>query len=470
MAAIALLVLTLAAQTIAATTGAVSPAASETRRVVLLYDERTDLPGLASLDASLVQSITSGPAGSVEVYREAMDLSRFGSDAYLQLLGDHLRAKYTAKKIDVVVAVMGPALDFLLRQGDLVFPGTPIVFCGIDRREIEGRALPGHVTGVLVKREFSPTLQVALRLHPDTTRVVFVGGTSEFDLRLVEQAREEFRSYEDRLAFTYVPTGSLRALLADLAHLPPQTLVLYSTLFRDGAGEAFVPHEVAERVTAAANVPVYGFVDQYLGRGIVGGQLYSLDAHGKQAADLVRQILAGQQPSQLPLRDGAAGVALFDWRQLRRWGISESQLPAGSAILYRQLGAWELYRPQVIGAILLVLLQSAFIAALLVQRTHRLRVERARKESEDALRESQQRYTLATRRRRRRRLGLELRDQRGLRRPHAEVDPGVRRRGDHNPRGGLGIQSPSRGRRRGDGRGAGVHRRRASTSTKSSIG
>lgn len=127
---------------------AVSSAASEARRVVLLYDERTDLPGLAIIDASLVQSLTSGSAGSVEVYREAMDLSRFGSDTYLDLLRDHLRAKYAAKKIDVVVTVMGPALDFLLSQGDLVFPGTPIVFCGIDRREIERRALPGHVTAL----------------------------------------------------------------------------------------------------------------------------------------------------------------------------------------------------------------------------------------------------------------------------------------------------------------------------------
>ena len=112
-------------------------AASRARRVA-------DLPGLAILDAGLVQSLTSGSADSVDVYREAMDLCRFGSDTYLQLLRDHLRAKYAAKKIDAVIAAMGPALDFLLAYGDTVFPGTPIVFCGIDRREIERRALPGH--------------------------------------------------------------------------------------------------------------------------------------------------------------------------------------------------------------------------------------------------------------------------------------------------------------------------------------
>ena len=316
-------------------------AAAETRRVALVYDERTDLPGLASLDASLVQSLTWGQEGSVEVYREPMDLSRFGSDAYLPLLRDYLRAKYAAKKIDVVVAAMGPTLDFLLSRGDPVFPGTPIVFCGIDRREIEHRALPGYVTGVLVKREFAPTLQAALRLHPDTTRVVFVGGASEFDARLIEQARGEFRSYEGRLSFTYLTTRSLRELLAELANLPPRTIVLLTTMFRDGAGESFVPHEVAERITTAANVPVYGFVDQFLGRGIVGGHLYSLAAHGQQAAYLTRQILAGKQPSELPLIEGAAGAYQFDWRQMQRWQIAEGRLPVGSVVRFRETSTWE---------------------------------------------------------------------------------------------------------------------------------
>ena len=366
-----------------------NPLASETRRVVLVYDERLDLPGLAILDAALVQSLTSDQSGSVEVYREAMDLSRFVSGDYQRRLRDYLRTKYAAKKIDVVVAVMGPALDFLLGEGGPVFPGAPIVFCGIDRREIEGRSLPGYVTGVLVKREFAPTLDIALRLHPGTRSVMFIGGTSEFDARLVEQARREFRPYEDRLTFTYQTALPLRALLAQLATLPPQTVVLYSTMFSDGAGEALVPHEVAERITAAATMPVYGFVDQFMGRGIVGGQLYSLAAHGEQAAGLARQILAGAQPSDLPLREGGAGVALFDWRQLQRWNIRESLLPSGSTILFRHVSGWDRYRPQVVAAILLVGLQTALIGALLFQRARRRRVE-------NALLDSQQRYSLAS--------------------------------------------------------------------------
>ncbi|HEX2450074.1 MAG TPA: hypothetical protein VHJ69_02985, partial [Gemmatimonadales bacterium] len=93
--------------------GLPAPAAAQVRRVVLLYDERTDLPGLAILDARLVRTLRAG-LGGVEVYREAMDLSRFQSDRYPLLLKDYLRGKYAGKRIDVVIAALGPALDFML--------------------------------------------------------------------------------------------------------------------------------------------------------------------------------------------------------------------------------------------------------------------------------------------------------------------------------------------------------------------
>ena len=355
----------------------VSPASAEPKQVVLLYDERTDLPGLSVLDASLTRTLTAGPPGSVEIYREVMDLSRFGSDGYPLRLRDHLRTKYAGKKIDVAVAAMSPALDFLLAHGDAVFPGTPVVFCGIDRRRFEGRSVPSHVTGVLLKREFAPTLDLALRLHPGTERIVFVAGTSEFDAQLVNQAREELRVFEDRLAFTWLTAQPLRELLTRLSQLPPRTIVLYSTLFRDGAGESHVPHDVAEQVAAAANAPVYGFLDQYLGRGIVGGHLYSLDAHGEEAANLALLVLAGKAPSQLPLVEPRASQTMFDWRQLQRWNLSESELPAEAIVRFRQPSLWSEYRLYVIGAVTLVALQALMIGSLLLQRARRRRAELA---------------------------------------------------------------------------------------------
>ena len=106
-----------------------------------------------------------------------MDLSRFDWRTLNKTrLRDFLQAKYANKKIDVAVAILPPAFDFLMAYGDLIFPGTPIVFCGVDRAQLGNRDLPPNVRGVLIKREFAPTLELALRLHPATEGVVVVSG------------------------------------------------------------------------------------------------------------------------------------------------------------------------------------------------------------------------------------------------------------------------------------------------------
>ena len=307
------------------------PVSAATRHVVLLFDERVELPGLSLLEAELVRTLRSNSSEPIEVYREAMDLSRFDSSSYKTLLRDFLRTKYADKKIDVAVAIMAPAFDFLLANGDLIFPGTPIVFCGLDRRQLGTRPLPSNVYGVLVKREFAPTLDLVLRLHPTTEHVVVVAGTSDFDTRLLLQAQEEFRPYEKRVSFTYLVELPLKQLLSTLSLLPSRDIVLYLTLFQDGIGHPFVPHQVVERVSGAASVPVYGFLDQYLGHGIVGGSLYSFTAIGVETAKLVLRLLAGAMPPQKFVEVLSNKIA-FDWRQMQRWGISESRLPPGSEI------------------------------------------------------------------------------------------------------------------------------------------
>ena len=351
-------------------------AAAATRHVVLLFDERPELPGMAMLEAEFVRTLTSDSADRIEIYREAMDLSRFGSDTYRTHLRDFLRAKYADKKIDAAVAIISPALDFLLKHGAEIFPGAQIVFCGIDRRELGDRLLPSHIAGVFVKRQFSPSLEIALKIHPLTEHVVVVAGTSEFDRRLLDQAREELGSYEHRLHFSYLTSLPLTKLLDQLSRLPPQSVILFTTLFQDGAGETFVPHDVVERVSSIANAPVYGFLDQYLGRGIVGGSLYSVSAHGAEAAKLVSQVLAGTKPSGSLVVDVQTDLVQFDWRQLQRWGISKVSLPANAEIRFRAPNLWNQYRWYILIGLSALLAEAAIIAGLVVERYRRRAAER----------------------------------------------------------------------------------------------
>jgi signal transduction histidine kinase len=346
------------------------PVSAATRHIVLLFDERVELPGLSLLESELVRSLRSNSSEPVEIYREAMDLSRFGSNSYKTLLRDFLRSKYADKEIDVAVAVMLPAFEFLLANGELIFPGTPIVFCGLDKRQLGTRPLPPNAYGVLIEREFAPTLDIVLRLHPAAEKVVVVSGSSEFDADLLSDAREEFRPYEKRVSFAYLPELPLKQVLEQVSQLPANNIVLFITMFRDGAGEAQVPHDVVERVSKVASVPVYGFLDQYLGRGIVGGSLYSSGAVGGEAARMALALLAGAKPPQKLVQANNNKIA-FDWRQMHRWGISENRLPPGSEIDFRERTVWQRYPWQIAFIFAIILVQASFIIILMNEHRRR---------------------------------------------------------------------------------------------------
>ena len=66
---------------------------------------------------------------------------------------------------------------------------------------------------------------------------------------------------------------------------------------------------------------------------------------------------------------------MFDWRQLQRWGLDESQLPPEAIIRFREPSLWSAYRLYIIGAVTIVALQALMIGSLLLQRARRRRAE-----------------------------------------------------------------------------------------------
>jgi signal transduction histidine kinase len=366
----------------------VSPAAAEPRKTILLvFDEDPDFPGLSVIDSNLRETFKAGLPGGVEFCSEALNLSQFKNPGYEGVLRDYFRRKYASKRVDLIVAVMQPALDFVRREAPSIFPGVPIVFTGLDSSSPTASRPPPNVTGVVVKRNFAPTLDVALRLKPDTRRVYVVGGSSPFDFLIETIARRDFAPYEKRLAITYLDALSVSDLLATLSKLPDHSVVLYLGVFRDGAGRAFVPHELVAPVAAAANAPVFVSLDQFLDRGAVGGHVYNIGRSGQQAAEIGLRVMRGEMP---PVVEQATYEDVFDWRQLRRWGFDEKRLPPGSEIRYRTRSLWELYRRYILGGVLIFLLQSALIVALVVSLAQRRRADAAAREAQSRRQEAEQ--------------------------------------------------------------------------------
>jgi hypothetical protein len=88
------------------------------------------------------------------------------------------------------------------------------------------------------------------------------------------------------------------------------------------------------------------------------------------------RALAGEKPEAIAPH-GIPSVAMFDWRELERWGISERSLPPGSVLRFKAPDFWDLYKWRIVGLFALSVIQTMFITALLVERRKRQRAKEA---------------------------------------------------------------------------------------------
>ena len=261
-------------------------------------------------------------------------------------------------------------LEFVTEHRKELFKGTPLVYFA-DR----GGLVPKHAnaTGVIATVNLAGTVTLATSLQPDTKNIFVVSGVGA--TALVEAARQQLRPFEPRLAITYLTGLPVAALEARLERLPAHSIVYYLVLDRDGAGERFHPLEYLSRVTEIANAPVYSWVDSAMDHGIVGGSLKDQVAQAQAVGEVALQVLRGQPADSIPPVTSDLNVVQVDARQLRRWAISESRVPAGTIIRFREPTLWDRYASYIIVAAAVVFAQSALIGGLLIQHNRRRKAE-----------------------------------------------------------------------------------------------
>jgi PAS domain S-box-containing protein len=336
--------------------------------------------------------------GPVNFQVEYLESQRFENPGYEQSLSDALGHVYAGKRLDAVVAVSYPALEFALTHRNKIFPGTPIVFSDVHSGRLQDLKLPPDVTGVTEIVDVRGSLELAFRLNPDTKDVVLVAGTTEFErywLRVFHKEFAPFRDKADIIDLVGLPTEQL---ITQVSKLPPHTVVFFQVSQQFSEQPVI---DVFDAITVISQrVPTYCIFSGYcVDRGGIGGSYPDSAVLSADTANLVARILSGEKAEKIPVVRDSGSHAEVDWRQLRHWNIPESALPAGSVVLYREPTSWERYRRFFLGGIALFVVQALLIIGLIRQRANRRVVERSLvarntelQKSEAVLRESEERF------------------------------------------------------------------------------
>jgi PAS domain S-box-containing protein len=262
---------------------------------------------------------------------------------------------------------------------DKLFPGVPIVFMS-NISPLPDKMWPG-VTGVESTSGVRETIDLALRLHPDTQAVAVITDVKFTDGDWFKEEQAELLRRRDKVREVDLVGPATPELLQRVATLPPHTVVLFQLYPEDENQPAFGALDVLAAVTE--RFPTYSMLPHItVGHGGVGGASYDPAIDPVLAGELAARVLSGEPVDHIPVVHNSKAVVSVDWRQLRRWNIPESALPPGTKVLFREPALWEQGRKYFLAGIALIVVQALLIFGLFWQRARRRKAEVERGKSE----------------------------------------------------------------------------------------
>ena len=272
------------------------------------------------------------PSAAINV--EFMDTKRIDPNvARLADLKTLYLQKYKDRHFDVIISTDTDAFKFLLNNSEEIFPGTPVVFCGVIT--FEDKMLQGkrNFTGVMEAFDIRDTISLMLKLHPHTKLIAIVNDhttTGQANRKIMDAAIPEF---DNKVSFEYLDNLTSNELQQRVSSLPDDSLILEMTFNRDRAGKILTYEDATSLIQGASSVPIYGLWDSFLGYGVIGGKVLTGSSQGGEASELALRILRGESVENIPVIRANFNHYMFDKFELNRLGIPTTSLPPDSVII-----------------------------------------------------------------------------------------------------------------------------------------
>ena len=327
----------------------------------------------------------------LELHFEYMDTQRQEYKQAHPILRQYYREKYRDVQFDLIISSDDNALYFLLTYRDILFPGVPIVFCGLQDIDEELVEKLSPITGVFERYDYESTMEIALALHPSARQIVVIherGAESPVFQQNVAEVIPRLSRAVELVSFSLAEL-TMDELLEKTGKLGGESIVLYDSAVKDSEGNVYTLKESVAKVRAHCFAPIYVTGFERLGLGPVGGKLTNGFYQGQAAAEMAVRILKGEAAENIPILTESPNAYMFDYPELKRFGILVSKLPAGSIIINEPQSFYYQYKKPIwiITGIISLLATMVIILSANILR---------RKKAEKALRTSEHKYRSLT--------------------------------------------------------------------------
>jgi two-component system cell cycle sensor histidine kinase/response regulator CckA len=324
-----------------------------------------------------VRSVLNSSRYKVNLQIEYMDAKKFDYRAISGNLYSLYKEKFAGEKFDIIIVSDNDALNFINLYRDELFPGVPVVFCGInDLKDSEISA--GNITGVVELFDLDATLEVAQTLHPERNQLIILIDNSTAGMAIQRQVEKMTASSPFNLDIEFWIQLSLEEAQRRVRKLPDNAFLFIAPYYQTINGHFYTSEEVSEAIYKHSSVPIYTAWEFMVGYGPVGGKVLSGVDQGRVAGEMAKRILAGEKADDIPIVNEPGGIFLFDHKVMNKLGINQMLLPKNRTIINAPEAIYSLSKPLfwtiMISFILLLLALVSMLGAMFERRKAELQI------------------------------------------------------------------------------------------------
>jgi signal transduction histidine kinase len=345
--------------------------AAEPKQVVLLHSFGRDFKPWSEYARTIRMELTKHSPWPLDITEHSLVTARSPDQDPEVSFVEYLRSLFAKRPPDIIVSIGAPAAVFVQRHRQQLFATAPMVFTAVEQRRVQYSNLTANDVVVAVRINYLAAIENILQVLPDTKEVMIVVGTSPIEKFWKEAIAKEVEPLANRIKLSWTDDLSFEALLRHASALPPQTAIFWELMIVDAAGVVHEGGAPLTRLQAVANAPIFSYDESFFGSEIVGGPLLLVADSSRQTAAAAIRILRGEKPSEIKVPVVQFAGPIFDWRQMQRWSISESRLPPGSKVYFRDPTLWEQHRTLILAVIAALFLQSLLITWLVYEHGRR---------------------------------------------------------------------------------------------------
>jgi signal transduction histidine kinase len=343
----------------------------ELKRVLVLHSFGREFRPWSEYARSIKAELERQSPWPLDIQEHTLLTARFNNPGPEAPFVEYLGSLYQGAQPDIVLSIGAPAARFVQRYRSKLFPDSPMVLTAVEHRLVNSADLTENDVVVSIRNDFMAAFDNILRLLPDTKTAAVVIGASPLEKFWVDEVKRELKPLEGRLDLVWYSELSFEQILERASKLPPHTVLFWGLMSVDGAGIVHEGDIALRGLHAVANAPIFSYQDPFFGGSTVGGPMHSVTETSAKTVDAVMRILRGEKPASVKYEPIGFAPPKYDWRELQRWDISESRLPSGSEILFREPNLWERYHWQMLMMTSVFLVQAGLISGLLHERRRR---------------------------------------------------------------------------------------------------